>query len=115
MESEAPFIAQLVEQENNKQRKMLLTFPAGFQALEVNAQTAAIGAYMVELQQQARAAQDGSREQQGLLIVLQIAEQMFPYIQAGEIDLSQTIEVEMEPVEPEPSVLGQPLWHELNS
>lgn len=112
---EAPFTAQLVAQENNQRRKLLLTFPAAFQRMEISAQATAMGAYMVELQQQARAAEDGSREQEGILIVLQIAEQMFPHIQAGEIDLSQTIEVEMEPAEPEPTVLGQPLWHELNS
>lgn len=112
---EAPFTAQLVEQDNSKLRKLQLNFPAEFQQLDVAAQSAAITAYILELHQQVRAVEQGSREQQGMLIVLQIAEQMLPHIQAGEMDLSQTIEVEVASGEPEPTVLGQPLWHELNS
>ena len=92
---EAPFTARLVEQDTIKLRKLQLNFPVEFQQLDSNAQSAAIAAYIVELHQQARAAEAGSREQQGMLIVLQIAEQMLPLIQVGEMDLSQTIEVEV--------------------
>jgi len=115
---EAPFTAALVEQDNSKLRKLQLNFPAEFQQLDVTAQGAAIAAYITVLHQQVRAVEDGSREQQGMLIVLQIAEQMLPHIQAGEMDLSQTIDVEVasgQPEEPVQTVLGQPLWHELNS
>jgi len=115
---EAPFTAALVEQDNSKLRKLELNFPAEFQQLDVTAQGAAIAAYITVLHQQSYAAEDGSREQQGMLIVLQIAEQMLPHIQAGEMDLSQTIDVEVasgQPEEPVQTVLGQPLWHELNS
>ena len=123
MDFEAPFTAQLVEQDNSKLRKLQLSFPQQFQQLEVEAQGVAMQDYIAELHQQSYAAEAGSAEQQGMLIVLQIAEQMLPHIQAGEMDLSQMIEVEVVSecgAEPEskqagPTVLGQPLWHELDS
>ena len=127
MDFDAPFTAQLVEQDNTKLRKLQLSFPQQFQQLDVEAQGVAMQDYIQELHQHSYAAEAGSSEQQGMLIVLQIAEQMLPHIQAGEMELSQMIEVEVVSeggAEPEsgpeskqagPTVLGQPLWHELDS
>ena len=121
MEFEAPFTAQLVEQDNSNLRKLQLKFPPEFQQLDISAQSAAMLAYITELHQQARAAEEGGAEQQGMLIVLQIAEQMLPHIQSGEMDLSQTVEVEVASGEADqPESLEGPspkeiFWHKLDS
>ena len=50
--------------------------------------------YIKQLKSQSEAIVDENSECQGMLVVLQIAVQLAPHIQAGEIPLNETIVVE---------------------
>ena len=109
----APFNASRTENEDGPGHQLHISFTEAFRALDIGAQGDAMAAYIADLHQQSHAAEAGSREQMGMLIVLQLTEQMLPHIQAGEMDIDQTIVAE---IDPEPGMDdSKPLWHQLHS
>jgi len=51
--------------------------------------------YVNNLKQQYNQSEANSAEQQGIMTILQVAEQILPHIQAGEIPLMETIAIEV--------------------
>jgi hypothetical protein len=112
MEIDAPFTVSVMEKEHGEGRELHVTFTAAFRALDITGQGSAMMSYVTGLRRQAQIAEPDSREQMGMLTVLQLAEQMLPHIQAGEMDIDQTIIAEIAADE---EVKGKPIWQQLNS
>jgi hypothetical protein len=76
-------------------RELHIDFTSEFQALPPPDQAAAFSRYLEQLQQgiNGLSAEDPNRA--GMLIVQQIAEQLLPHLGSGELELSDTIIVEM--------------------
>ena len=51
--------------------------------------------YVNNLKQQYNQSEANSAEQQGIMTILQVAEQILPHIQAGEVPLMETIVIEL--------------------
>ncbi|MEJ2466046.1 MAG: transcriptional regulator [Candidatus Thiodiazotropha sp.] len=76
-------------------RELHIDFTAEFQALSQQDQTAAFARYLDELQQGIASLPEEDTNRVGMLIVQQIAEQLLPHLGDGELELSDTIIVEM--------------------
>jgi len=75
-------------------RQLQLSFTAEFRRMEQPQRLKTYKDYMEQLIAQAQLAED-ENSQKGIITVLQIAEQLFPHLQAEQIPLEQTIIVEM--------------------
>ena len=76
-------------------RELHIDFTAEVQALEQSAQAEAFARYLGELQQGIVALPEDDPNRVGMLIVQQISEQLLPPIANGELELGDTIIVEM--------------------
>ncbi len=76
-------------------RELHIDFTAEFQALSQADQAATFGRYLDELQRGIDALQEADPNRVGMLIVQQIAEQLLPHVVSGELELDETIIVEM--------------------
>jgi len=100
IEIDAPFSVSVVQQQDDSSaHELQLTFTPEFQQLDRVTQGGRISAYVADLRQQAQGVPADSREQQGMLTVIQIAEQLVPLVQAGELDLEQDIIAELTPAD----------------
>lgn len=80
-----------------------LSFTEAFQALERPARAADLADYLRRLRAQARAAAETDPNRQGMLLVLQVGEQLLPLVRAGELPLSEELEIQ---VDQQPSLAG---------
>jgi hypothetical protein len=85
----------VVDKDYSTDRELNLEFSDEFRALTVPEQQAAFGEYLDKLRRDAARFGADSADRQGMLAVLQIAEQLSPHIASGEIDLDETIVVEL--------------------
>ena len=94
MDVQGPFKIEYVEDAEQGIRELHFSFTGLFRAL---GQDQRITSYEAYLQQMATELQrtDDLTHRQGLLTVLQISEQLYPHLVAGEIPLEETIVVEM--------------------
>ena len=76
-------------------RELHVDFTAEFQAMAPADQAAAFGRYLEALQQGIHALPEEDPNRVGMLIVQQIAEQLLPHLGSGELELNETIVVEM--------------------
>ncbi len=72
------------------------SFTEEFQKLELAEQVKEFASYLKKLQDASASLEASDPNQQGLLIVLQVGEQLLPLIEEGELPLSETLEVEVE-------------------
>jgi len=71
-----------------------LSFTAEFQGMDKDQRVKVYKAYLEHLIAQAQLAED-ENSQKGIITVLQIADRLFPHLQADQIPLQETIIVEM--------------------
>ena len=76
--------------------RLQFSFTKAFQNLEQAEQMAEFATYLKKLRDVSANLEEGNPNQQGMLIVLQVGEQLLPLIEAGELPLSETLEVEIE-------------------
>lgn len=76
-------------------RELHIDFSAEFQALNGQDQATAFARYLEELQRGVSTLPEEDPNRAGMLIVQQIAEQLLPHVSKGELELSDTIIVEM--------------------
>ncbi|MGD8908827.1 MAG: hypothetical protein PVF13_03980 [Chromatiales bacterium] len=76
-------------------RELHIDFTSEFQALSPADQAASFSRYLQELQQGISGLQAEDPNRAGMLIVQQVAEQLLPHLGSGELELSDTIIVEM--------------------
>jgi hypothetical protein len=76
-------------------RELHLDFSTEFQALNEQDQVTVFARYLEELQRDIGVLPEADPNRAGMLIVQQIAEQLLPHLAQGELELSDTIIVEM--------------------
>jgi len=99
MQIEGPFSINVVDKSDSPSRELHLTFTAEFQNFSLNQRTNEFTNYLNQLQQDIQTT-DNDAEKQGMLTILQIAEQIFPHVESDEIPLQETIIIEMGPSSP---------------
>ena len=92
---EGPLKIGVLDDPEQPGRELHIDFTAEFQALEQQAQSAAIERYLVALQQGIAALSPDDPNRAGMLIVQQITEQLLPHVSSGDLELNETIIVEM--------------------
>lgn len=97
MQIDGPLKVSVVEDTGGLSRELHLAFTDSFQSLAVAEQSAHLQAYIDELRNMIENQQENSPERQGMLTILQIAEQLLPHVASGELALEETIVVEVQP------------------
>ncbi len=95
MKIDGPLLISFRDDELQNKRTLEINFKEQFQQLELSSQVAELKKYIQSLFQNAEAIQDNQAEKEGVLLIMQICEQLLPYLQQDELDLSETIEFEM--------------------
>ena len=89
-----PFNIGFNENAQTRTGQIHLSFTDEFQAMDQDKRIKTYKNYLEYLIAQAQLAED-ENSQKGIITVLQIADQLFPHLQADEIPLQETIIVEM--------------------
>ncbi len=92
---EGPFKIGVLDDPEQPGRELHIDFNVDFQALAQGEQAAAFARYLEQLQQGITSLSEQDPNRAGMLIVQQIAEQLLPHVESGELDLGDTIVVEM--------------------
>jgi hypothetical protein len=92
---EGPLKIGVLDDPEQPGRELHIDFTTEFQALPAQDQVAAFSVYLDELQQGIASLPEEDANRVGMLIVQQIAEQLLPHLGDGELELSDTIIVEM--------------------
>jgi len=92
---EGPIKIGVLDDPGQPGRELHINFSAEFQALDLQGQAASFTRYLGELQQGIDALAEGDANRAGMLIVQQISEQLLPHVINGELELDETIVVEM--------------------
>ncbi|MFZ0256444.1 MAG: transcriptional regulator [Gammaproteobacteria bacterium] len=92
-----PLRVSVVEPTDGLGRELHLTFTDTFQALPLAEQGTTLRTYITNLQGMIDEREEDSTERQGMLTILQIAEQLLPHVAAGDLALEETIVVEVQP------------------
>lgn len=106
---EGPFIIHIVENPETLARELHLSFTPTFQALDAAARSETLASYAEELRTQIAAPDEDDRNRSGVITILQVAEQLLPYLQADEISLEETIVLEVHPGNPPAGIIGKEL------
>lgn len=93
---EGPIRVAVQDDEFTQRRSLHITFDADFQAASLGDRTEQFSDYVTRLQVQTAQMEEDTPTRQGMLIILQIAEEMLPHIEADAIPLEETIVVEIE-------------------
>jgi len=95
---EGPLTIGALDRPDGPGRELHLTFTPEFRRLDLARQGQAFRGYVAELHGRIESIPDGDdRNRRGMLIVLQIAEQLLPHIANGDMALEETIVVELGP------------------
>jgi len=92
---EGPLKIGVLDQPDQPGRELHIDFTLEFQALELTNRAQRFAQYLNELNQGIAALTDDDPNRAGMLIVQQIAEQLSPHIASGDLELAETIVVEM--------------------
>ena len=101
MEIQGPFSIAINDNSDTGNRELHLGFKPAFQQLNLEQRIENLKQHLSELEQGvANEADDNNR--QGMLTILQIAQQLSPHIEADEIPLEETIVIEIGPSQASP-------------
>lgn len=92
---EGPLKIAVLDQPDQPGRELHIDFTTDFQALESQDQAPAFRGYLGELQQGISSLSEDDPNRAGMLIVQQVAEQLSPHVESGDLELGETIIVEM--------------------
>lgn len=95
MKIEGPLIVSVLDDEIQNKRTLEINFTEQFQQLSAQQQAADMQKYIQQLFQNGEALEPGSSNREGLLLIMQICEELLPYIQQQELDLTETITMEL--------------------
>jgi len=99
MQIEGPFSINVVDKSDSQSRELHLSFTAEFQTLSLDDRITGFKKHLIQLQQNIQSTENEA-EKQGMLTILQIAEQIFPHVESDEIPLQETIVIEIGPSSP---------------
>ncbi len=92
-----PIKISVLDREDGGGRELHFEFTDEFQAHNLAGQRQAFGEYLQELKLGINELDEDDVNRQGMLIVQQVCEQMYPYIAGGEMALGETIVVALTP------------------
>jgi hypothetical protein len=99
MQIEGPFSINVVDKSDSQSRELHLTFTDEFQKSSLEDRVAEFKNHLTQLQQNIQSTESDA-EKQGMLTILQIAEQILPHVETDEIPLQETIVIEIGPSSP---------------
>jgi len=94
-EIDGPLRIAVVNEPDSPGWQLLVTFTEAFKAAPLEAQGAQFEAYRRRLMEDIARLPEGDRNRDGMAIVLQLVNEMLPYIQEGQIALEETIVVQI--------------------
>lgn len=97
---QGPLRFSVVQEELASGYELFVDFQSDFCTLALDEQAQAFRTYLAEVAGLIAKAQD-DRTLQGLFIVQQLAEQLLPYVESGDLDLEETINIHVRPDSPE--------------
>ncbi len=77
-------------------RELQLSFTGEFMAMNLQQQSEAFKTYVDEISDEISQYSEQDADYQGLLVILQVCEQLLPHIEANEIPLNETIVVNIQ-------------------
>jgi hypothetical protein len=92
---EGPLKIGVLDDPDQPGRELHVSFTPEFQALELSVQSDTFADYLNLLGRNIGNLVEGDPNRAGMLIVQQIAEQLLPHLQSGELETSETIIVEI--------------------
>ena len=95
MKIDGPLLIKVVDDDVQNKRTLEINFADDFQQLQASSQIADMKKYIQSLFQSAQSLQDGQADKEGILLIMQICEQLLPLLQQDELDLAETISFEM--------------------
>lgn len=95
MKIEGPLTLGITDDEIQNKRTLEINFKPEFQQLKSSEQVSELKTYIQALYQNAQAIDEDHADRTGLLLVMQVCEQLLPHIQEQQLDLNETIELEM--------------------
>jgi ribosomal protein S15P/S13E len=106
MKIEGPLIVSVLDDDIQNKRTLEIDFTEPYRGLTTEQQAAGMKKYIQQLFQNAEALPEKDANRQGLLLIMQICEELLPFIQQQELDMSETITMELaaQTVSPEVSV-----------
>ncbi|WP_316369258.1 transcriptional regulator [Candidatus Thiodiazotropha sp. CDECU1] len=92
---EGPLKIGVLDDPEQPGRELHISFTPDFQALEQSNQTQSFAEYLQLLGQNIDKLPESDPNRAGMLIVQQIAEQLLPHLHTGDLEITETIVVEM--------------------
>ena len=72
-----------------------IKFNKGFQVLSVAAQGTTFRSYVLQIQQDIEAMDADSHDAEGAMIIFQVLAELLPHIEAGDLELEETLSVDV--------------------
>lgn len=101
MEIQGPFTIAVSDNSETGLRELHIGFKPAFQQQELSIRLSTIKAYLVELQKTIEAETDANN-QQGMITIMQVAQELMPHLETDEIPLNETIVIEIGPIQTSP-------------
>ncbi len=95
MKIDGPLTINILDDDVQNKRTLEINFKEDFQQLELSSRVSEMKKYIQSLFQNAQTLQDKQADKEGLLLIMQICEQLLPHLQQDELDLAETIDFEM--------------------
>ena len=109
MQINGPFSISIIDNSATQSRELHLKFKPAFQREALAARLKTLQGHINDLQQEVeQQAEDATR--QGMLMMLQIVEELYPHIEQDEIPLDETIVIEMGASSPLDKLLQGAVW-----
>ena len=95
MDIEGPLTIKVVNDPATAGYQLLLNFTAEFRNLALPAQGATMREYQRHLYEEIDKRREDDRDRAGMLVIQQIVENLLPHVEAGELELEQTITIQV--------------------
>lgn len=97
MQIEGPLIIAVQEDESSLKRELHLSFKPGFKQQTATQRIESLQDYMDRLKQNLQQLESGNADRMGMETVHHICENLLQYLRSDEIDLNETIAIEIQP------------------
>jgi len=101
VEIQGPFTIAINDNSDSGLRELHLGFKPGFQQQALTDRINTLRTYLTDLNRDINEETDETSKQ-GMITILQIAEQLLPHLEADEIPLDETIIIEIGPIQTSP-------------
>ncbi len=95
MKIEGPLSVNVKDDDIQAKRTLEINFTDAFQQLAHAEQVSSMQSYIQTLFQHAESLPQGQADREGILLIMQICEQLLPMLQQQSLDLAETISLEM--------------------